>query len=170
MYIERVTSRKRFVSRCEGWDSVAGEGRVIGVPKFHSWGKSTMPLTNINSDWMSNASSGLCNTLHFFYKNSCTICTLDTWNSMYPSYRLDLDLVQEATGVHWEEFLVMTCRPGTPSMMLKHTFAFWECKFLHPFQSHFQSCGLIGSVSGDDQEETCVKHRMVVEVSFYACR
>ena len=35
----------------------AGEGRV-GVPKFHSWG--TMPLTNINSDWMSDASSGLC--------------------------------------------------------------------------------------------------------------
>ena len=43
---------------------------------------------------------------------------------MYPSYHLDLDLVREATGVHWEEFLVVTCRPGTPSMMLKHTFAF----------------------------------------------
>ena len=39
---------------------VAGEGRVVGIPKFHSWGKFTMPLTNINSDWMSNASSGLC--------------------------------------------------------------------------------------------------------------
>ena len=39
---------------------VAGEGRLVGVPKFHCWGKSTMPLTNINSDWMSNASSGLC--------------------------------------------------------------------------------------------------------------
>ena len=40
--------------------SVAGEGRIIGIPKFHSWSKCTMPLTNINSDWMSNASSGLC--------------------------------------------------------------------------------------------------------------
>ena len=30
----------------------AGEGRAVGVPKFHSWGKCTMPLTNINSDWM----------------------------------------------------------------------------------------------------------------------
>ena len=39
---------------------VAGEGRLIGVPKFHSWCKCTMPLTNINSDWMSNTSSGLC--------------------------------------------------------------------------------------------------------------
>ena len=39
---------------------VAGEGRVVGVPKFHSWGMCTMPLTNINSDWMFNASSGLC--------------------------------------------------------------------------------------------------------------
>ena len=39
---------------------VTGEGRVVGVPKFHSWGKCTMPLRNINSDWTSNASSGLC--------------------------------------------------------------------------------------------------------------
>ena len=38
---------------------VAGKGRPVGVPKFHSWGKYTMPLTNINSDWMSNTSSGL---------------------------------------------------------------------------------------------------------------
>ena len=43
-----------------GDSGVAGEGRVVGVPTFHSWGKCTMPLTNINSDWMSNASSGLC--------------------------------------------------------------------------------------------------------------
>ena len=44
----------------KGEGGVAGEGRVVGVPKFHSWGKCTMPLTNINSDWISNASSGLC--------------------------------------------------------------------------------------------------------------
>ena len=43
-----------------GDSGVAGEGRVVAVPKFHSWGKCTMPLRNINSDWMSNASSGLC--------------------------------------------------------------------------------------------------------------
>ena len=37
-----------------GDSSVAGEGRVVGTPKFHSWGtgKCTMPLTNINSDLM----------------------------------------------------------------------------------------------------------------------
>ena len=50
-----------------GEGGVAGEGRVVGVPKFHSWGKCTMPLTNINSDWMSNASSGLCINLHYLY-------------------------------------------------------------------------------------------------------
>ena len=44
---------------------VAGEGRAVCVPKFHSWGKRTMPLTNINSDWMSNASSGLF--INFFF-------------------------------------------------------------------------------------------------------
>ena len=43
-----------------GEGGVAGEGRVVGLPKFHSWGKCTIPLTNINSDWMYNASSGLC--------------------------------------------------------------------------------------------------------------
>ena len=43
-----------------GDSGVAGEGRVVGVPKFHSWDKCTMPLTNINSGWMSKASSGLC--------------------------------------------------------------------------------------------------------------
>ena len=43
---------------------VAGEGRLVGVPKFHSWAKCTMPLTNnITSDWMSNASFGLCISL-----------------------------------------------------------------------------------------------------------
>ena len=41
-----------------GDSGVAGEGRVVRVPKFHSWGKCTVPLTNINSDWMSNTSSG----------------------------------------------------------------------------------------------------------------
>ena len=48
-----------------GDGGVAGEGRIVGVPKFHSWGKCTMPLMNINSDWMPNASSGLC-ILYFF--------------------------------------------------------------------------------------------------------
>ena len=43
-----------------GEGGVAGEGRVVDAPKFHSWGKCTMPLTIINPDWMSNAYSGLC--------------------------------------------------------------------------------------------------------------
>ena len=50
-----------------GVAGVAGEGRVVGEPKFHSWGKCTMPLTNINSDWMSNASSGLCINLCYLF-------------------------------------------------------------------------------------------------------
>ena len=50
-----------------GEDGVAGEGRVVGLPKFHSWGKCTTPLRNINSDWMSNASSGLCIILHYLF-------------------------------------------------------------------------------------------------------
>ena len=49
-----------------GDSSVAGEGSVVGVSKFHSWGKCTMPLMNINSDWVSNASSGVC-TIYLYY-------------------------------------------------------------------------------------------------------
>ena len=49
-----------------GDSGVAGKGRVVGVPNFHSWGKYTMPLTNINSDWTPNASSGLCIILGYF--------------------------------------------------------------------------------------------------------
>ena len=50
-----------------GDSGVAGEGRVVGIPKFHSWGRCTIPLTNINSDWMSNAISGLCINLIILY-------------------------------------------------------------------------------------------------------
>ena len=37
-----------------GEGGIAGEGRLVGV-----CGKCTMPLMNIQSDWTSNASSGL---------------------------------------------------------------------------------------------------------------
>ena len=30
-----------------GEGGVAGEGRVVGVPKFDSWGKCTVPLAEI---------------------------------------------------------------------------------------------------------------------------
>jgi len=89
-------------------------------------------------------------------------------SSMYPSYSLNLDLVREATGVHWEEFLVVTCRLGTPSLMLKYTFAFRGMQISSSISESLSELWF-GSVSGDDQEETCVKRRMVVEVSFYAC-
>ena len=56
-----------------GNSGVAGEGRVVGVPKFHSWGKCTMPLTNINSDWMSNASSRPVYYLYYAGPLSCIL-------------------------------------------------------------------------------------------------
>ena len=49
-----------------GDSGVAGEDRVFGKPRFYSWGKWTMPLTNINSDCISNASSGLCIILLYY--------------------------------------------------------------------------------------------------------
>ena len=63
---------------------VAGEGRVVGVPKFHSWGKCTMPLMNINSDWMSNASSGLYITLHYIILYHITwVLYFTSWGVTY---------------------------------------------------------------------------------------
>ena len=46
---------------------VAGEEKLVGAPKFHSWGNHTMPLTNTQSDWMSNTSSELYNNLPGVY-------------------------------------------------------------------------------------------------------
>ena len=33
---------------------------IVGEPKFHSWGRCTIALTNMHSDLRSNLSSGLC--------------------------------------------------------------------------------------------------------------
>ena len=66
-----------------GEGGVASEGRVVGVPKFHSWDKSTMALTKINSNWMSNASSGLCINLCYYYAGplSCILgCNIELLN------------------------------------------------------------------------------------------
>ena len=63
-----------------GDSGVAGEGRVVGVPKFYSWGKCTMPLTNINTDWMSNGFSGLCSYIIYAGPLSCILgCDIYTW-------------------------------------------------------------------------------------------
>ena len=78
-----------------GDSGVAGEGRVVGVPKFHSWGKCTMPLTNSNSDWMSKASSRLCNICWVNNGNTCppALCAGEApdeklnWGHMLTKYR-----------------------------------------------------------------------------------
>ena len=59
-----------------GDSGVAGEGKVLGIPKFHSWGKCTMPLMNIKSDWISNTSSGLCIMLVILYYAGPLSCIL----------------------------------------------------------------------------------------------
>ena len=73
-FIRGILNAKRHVSASgvavRGEGGVAGEGRVVGVPTFYSWSKCTMPLTNINSDWMSNASPGLCIIYIILYEHS----------------------------------------------------------------------------------------------------
>ena len=67
--------------RVEG--GVAGEVRVVGKPKLHSWGKCTIPLTNINSDWMSNASSGLYYIVLLFIYAAPLSCILGCKYRLY---------------------------------------------------------------------------------------
>ena len=70
-----MTSQIASSVAVKGEGSVAGDGKVIGAPKFHSWGKCTMPLTNINSDWMSNASS------------DCELFIRESVDSLYKGWR-----------------------------------------------------------------------------------
>ena len=45
IHIARHVSAKITSGATErGEGGVAGEGKLVGVPKFHSWGKCTMPL------------------------------------------------------------------------------------------------------------------------------
>jgi len=64
MHFTRVLFALGVAVRGDG--GVAGEGRVVGVPKFHCLGKCTMPLLNINSDWMSNTCLPLACVLYWF--------------------------------------------------------------------------------------------------------
>ena len=38
---------------------------LVGEPKFHSWGRCTIALTNVHSDLRFNPSSGLCIILYY---------------------------------------------------------------------------------------------------------
>ena len=54
--------------RGEGEGGVAGEWRVVGEPKFHSWGKCTMAVTNIHSDLRFNCFLWPLHVLPSFFK------------------------------------------------------------------------------------------------------
>ena len=81
-----------------GDSGVAGERRVVGAPKFHSWGKCTMPLRNINSDWMSNASFGL-------YIILCYLYYLYEQSNRTPRYSREVS----AAGLPWLEHFRVQC-------------------------------------------------------------
>ena len=87
-----------------GDSGVAGEGRVVGLPKFYSWDKCTMPLMNINSDWMSNASSGLCIILHYLFTQVLYFPSWDVMNVTLPLLITDLGQ-WECEQILWRLFL-----------------------------------------------------------------
>ena len=63
-----------------GEGSAAGEERLVSEPTFHPLSKCNMKPTNIHSDWMSNAFSGLCiiyitQIIYFtFVRHFSTLC------------------------------------------------------------------------------------------------
>ena len=83
-----------------GEGGVAGERRAVGVPKFHSWGKCTMPLTNINSDWMANTSSGLCINVIYLYYAGPLSCILGC-NILYYNRTPRCSYKVSAAGLSW---------------------------------------------------------------------
>ena len=56
-----------FGAAQRGEGDVAGEEKLVGVPKFHSWSKCTMPNKH-QSDWMSNVPTYL-----LIYMNPLTL-------------------------------------------------------------------------------------------------
>ena len=49
-----------------GEDGVTGERELFGERGCYSWNKCSMALTNMHSDWILIASTGLATTLHSF--------------------------------------------------------------------------------------------------------
>ena len=66
-----MTSCKYRISGTPVWGEggVAGEGKLIVYQTFiPGVSDSTTPLANIQSDWMSNASSSLCINFYYLYR------------------------------------------------------------------------------------------------------
>ena len=86
------------------------EGRVVGVPKFHSWDKCTMALTNMNSNWMSNASSGLCINLCYLYylgPLSCILrCNKNHCQKIFANFLCQLGQHEIPKTVHFKNWLL----------------------------------------------------------------
>ena len=61
---------------------VAGEGRVVGLPKFHSWGKS--PVSGLPSSAEAQISATRASTSVVF-ASDCTLTVALHWPHMFQS-------------------------------------------------------------------------------------
>ena len=119
-----------------GESSVAGEGRVFSVPKVHSWDKYTMPLTNINSDWMFNASSGLCINLNYLFTQVLYFASWGVINFNWQSrsqcqclWPLMLDILL-VTVIQSVEFQCLSLSDSAPPIRNVHTRNSWASSWL----------------------------------------
>ena len=70
---ERITSELLWGVTVHG---VAGERRVVGVPRFHLWGKCTMPLTKLISTQVGCPTFPLARELYYLYYVGPLFCIL----------------------------------------------------------------------------------------------
>jgi len=117
-----------------GEGGVAGEGTVVGVPKYHSWGKCTMPLTNVNSDWMSNASSSLWITLLYLLIYIMRVLYLASELCFFLRHLIVLQL-------HWIGLQLYWIVLGA----LKCYYIYWIVLILHWSALHFNEMVLTSS-------------------------
>ena len=86
-----MMSRKQknhFRVTVRGDRGVAGEGRVVGVPKFYSWGKYTMPLTQIGCPMLPLACLLfiLCGSFHILGCNNIYLLHNETCSTSKVQY------------------------------------------------------------------------------------
>ena len=70
-----ISMKISFGPAVRGEGGEAGERKLVGVPKLHSWSKCTMPLMNIQSLWMSNTCHCHMNLLLCILRCSSTLET-----------------------------------------------------------------------------------------------
>ena len=81
-----ISVKISFGPAVRGEGGEAGERKLVGVPKLHSWSKCIMPLMNIQSHWMSNTCHCHMNPLLCILRCSSTLETPSNMFMLFLQY------------------------------------------------------------------------------------